>query len=65
MIGAKIKSMREAKGYSQEFLAAELKMTQATVSRLESDIINCNLKNLKKIAELFEVSVDQLINGTK
>ena len=65
MIGARIKSLRQAKGYSQEFLATQLKITQASMSRIESDIITCDIKKLKQIAKLFNISIDELMGEEK
>jgi transcriptional regulator with XRE-family HTH domain len=56
-IGAKIKYLREEKRYSQDFLAASLNTSQATVSRIESGIVQPSVKKLSIIAKILNTSI--------
>jgi len=56
MIGAKIKAAREAKRFSQDYMAAKLQISQASYSRLESDITKTDLNKLQVISDLLELN---------
>jgi transcriptional regulator with XRE-family HTH domain len=56
-LGTKIKIERENKRYSQEFMAAQLNTTQATISRIESGFTNPSLKKLLAIAKILGLSL--------
>jgi len=58
MIGSKIKAARESRGWSQEYLADLLNVTQATISRIESGFIKPELEKVKLIS--FHTGVDLL-----
>ena len=55
MIGEKIRKIREIKGYSQDYMAAQLKMSQNNYSRIELDQNNINISRLEEIAKVLEV----------
>ena len=60
-IGNKIKSYREKRKMTQKEIAEILGVEPATVSKYESGMIEPNIESLKKLAETFEISVDELI----
>ena len=62
MLGKKIKSYRESKNMTQNEIADILGVKSATVSKYESGTLEPNIESLKKLAEIFEVSVDELLN---
>ena len=62
-VGQKIKELRNNKGLTQKALADNLHVTFQTVSKWESDINEPDIETLKKIAKLFDVSVDDLVNS--
>ena len=62
MLGEKIKSYRESKNMTQNEIADILGVKSATVSKYESGTLEPNIESLKKLAEIFEVSVDELLN---
>lgn len=62
MLGEKIKSYRESKNITQNEIADILGVKSATVSKYESGTLEPNIESLKKLAEIFEVSVDELLN---
>ena len=56
-----IKNLRLQKGWKQEHLAELLKTTQRKVSYWESGKIEPDLDTLWEIADLFEISIDELL----
>lgn len=58
---SRIKSLREQRGLIQEILAAELGITQQTLSRYEGDAAFIKVDVLKKLAEYFNVTTDYLL----
>lgn len=62
MIGHKIQKLRELKNYTQEYMAEQLKMSQANYSRLENNSIEMSLDKLQVIAKVLEISLEDLIS---
>ena len=60
-IGNKIKSYREKRKMTQKEIAEILGVEPATISKYESGMIEPNIESIKKLAETFEISVDELI----
>jgi len=69
--GAKIKKLREIRGYSQSYMAAKLSVSQTQYSYWENKQKNISETNIKKITALLGVTVayfenfepDQLIEN--
>ena len=61
----RIKQLRTALGYSQEYIAAMLKITQQAYSNIESNPEKASLARLKKLAELLRVDLFTLIGEDK
>ncbi len=61
MLGEKIKKYREEKKMTQAEVAEVLGVKPATISKYEAGTLEPNIESLKKLAELFEVSVDELL----
>ena len=55
-----IRLLREYHGYSQEYMAARLGVSQTTYCRIEKDIGNTKLKNLIKVCEILNIGVVDL-----
>ncbi len=62
-LGEKIKELRTARGMTQEQLADAVYVTRAAVSKWETGKGYPAIDSLKLIAELFGVSIDELISG--
>ncbi len=60
-VGSKIKFLRESKGWQKEYMAAELKISQPSYSRIESGQVKINIEILLEIAKLLQVPPQQLI----
>lgn len=61
MLGDKLKKYREAKNITQSEIAEILGVSSATVSKYESGTLEPNIETIKKLSELFEVSIDELL----
>ncbi len=61
MLGEKIKLYRESKKMTQVEIAELLGVKPATVSKYESGAIEPNIESLKKLSELFDISIDELL----
>ncbi len=65
MLGEKIKKYRENQRMTQAEVAEALGIKSATVSKYESGTLEPNIESLKRLAELFEVSIDELLKEDK
>ena len=54
-IGQKIRQIRELKGYSQEFVANKLGVSQRAYSKLETNETKLDWQKITKIAGVFEI----------
>ena len=62
-IGDNIKKIRELKNYTQEHVALELGLSQATYARIESGETIPKIDRLQRIAEILEVDISTLLNS--
>ena len=60
-IGNKIKEYRELNKMTQKDIAEVLEVEPGTISKYESGIIEPNIESLKRLAETFNITVDELI----
>lgn len=60
-IGQRIRKYREQKGFSQEYMAIELEISQASYARLENHDSKLDVQRLMKIADILQVHFAQLI----
>tara|TARA_R110002072_G_scaffold20967_6_gene75458 strand:- start:2701 stop:3075 length:375 start_codon:yes stop_codon:yes gene_type:complete len=60
-VGQNIRKIRELKGYSQEYVAGAMDISQRNYSRIEKNEIELNLSKLSKISEILEVSPQQIL----
>ena len=61
MLNENIKTLRKQKGYSQEMVAEKLNVVRQTVSKWEKGYSVPDADMLERLAELFEVSVGELL----
>lgn len=64
-IGEKIKLLRTEKGITQETLAENLNVSRSAIAKWETNSGVPEVSNLKIIAKLFNISVDELLDETK
>lgn len=61
MLGEKIKSYRESKKMTQKDIAEILEVEPGTISKYESGIIEPNIESIKRLAETFGITIDELL----
>jgi HTH-type transcriptional regulator, competence development regulator len=61
MLGQKLKELREAKGFVQREVAAELHVDTAYISKIESNEKPLSRQHLARLAELFQVQENDLL----
>jgi transcriptional regulator with XRE-family HTH domain len=61
ILGSKIKTIREMKNFTQEYVAERLEMSQSNYSRIERNEINIPIKTLQTIADIFDITLTELI----
>lgn len=60
-LGKRLKNAREKKNWSQLYVAKKVGITNAVLSNYERDYRDPDTETLKKLAELYDVSVDYLL----
>lgn len=62
-LGKQLIALRAARGWSQDELAARIGVSRQSVSKWETDTSTPDLDKLLVLSELFEISLDALVNG--
>ncbi|HNL83943.1 MAG TPA: helix-turn-helix transcriptional regulator [Chitinophagales bacterium] len=62
MYGEKIRTIRDIKGFSQEYVAKQLHITPQAYSKIELNKTALDEEKLRHIATVFGVSVDEIKN---
>ena len=57
----KLKELRKKKGYSQEQLAEEIGVSRQAITKWETGSGLPDIENIKILAELFKMTIDELI----
>lgn len=65
LISKNIRKYRELKGYSQEYMAHELDITQASYAKLENNSTKINVERLFTIAKVLEMDVADILELNK
>jgi len=60
-IEEKIKTFRELKNFTQEYMAEKLGISQAAYSKIESGATKLSYSKIVDIAKVFEVQVEELL----
>lgn len=58
----KINELRLERGLTKVQLAKELGVNKRTILRWEQDMMSMSLKNAVKVADFFEISLDELVS---
>ena len=62
-VSAKIRKIRELRGYSQEYMASQLQMSQTNYSKIEKgDTKEMTVERLEKIAKVLEVEPASILS---
>lgn len=64
-LGEMISSLRKEKGMTQNVLAEKMNVTDKAVSKWERNLSCPDLNSIPKLAEVLNVSVDELLNAQK
>jgi len=62
-IGLQIKRFREAKNYTQAWMAEQLDMSQKAFSKIENNESSLSVEKLQRIAELLEINVSDFFEN--
>ena len=61
-VGTKIRKIRELKNFSQDYMAQQLKISQATYSRFEKEEADPTINQLDQIARILDVKLEELLS---
>ncbi len=61
-LGTKIRQIRELKGFSQEYVAAKVGVSQRAYSKMERDEIKLDWNKITTIAQIFEMDPIDLVS---
>jgi len=61
MIGKRLRELRKKRALTQEQLAAYLQTAKSTISQYENNVNEPDLRTIIRIADLFEVTIDELV----
>lgn len=61
-IGENIKKIREQKGLMQKEVSAHLELDKSAYSKLEKGLRDVKVSELQKLASLFEMPIDSIVN---
>lgn len=65
MVGKNIRKYRETKKMTQDDLAAKIDVTRQAISNWETEKTQPDIETLQKIAQILEVSIEEIIYGEK
>ena len=63
ILGARIRSLRESKGFTQEQIAEKLNCTRQKYARIEKGMIDISFSSLTIVAQILEVKVDDITSS--
>jgi transcriptional regulator with XRE-family HTH domain len=61
-VGQSIKILRIKNGWNQEYIANRLGISIPALSKIETGVTDVNLSRLEQIANIYEVTLAQLVN---
>ena len=61
MIGERLKKLRENKNMTQGDVAEALGVNTATISKYESNSLEPSIESIKKLADLYDITIDELL----
>ena len=59
--GNKLRTLRKAKGLSQENLAKQLGISRQAISKWESNLSQPDIDNIIQLCKIFQISADELL----
>ena len=64
-LGKKLKELRKANGLTQEDLASKLELSRVNYTRYETGKVRPDYETLIKIADFYDVSLDEMFDRKK
>lgn len=64
-LGNALRIQRVIKGYTQEYMAERLNLSQNSYSKLERGLTSLTVKRLYEVAEILEISVQDILPDIK
>jgi transcriptional regulator with XRE-family HTH domain len=61
-VGSNIKKLRELKNITRDAMAADLEMSVSGYSKIERDEVDLTISKIKRIAEVLEIDMSQILN---
>jgi transcriptional regulator with XRE-family HTH domain len=58
----RIRKIRNEKGFSQEYVAGKMNISQSSYSKIETRAAKCSLETLIRVAEVLGVTLIQLLD---
>ncbi len=65
ILGARIKSLREAKGFTQEQLAEKMNCSRQKYARLEKGLIDISFASISAIAQILDAKMDDITSAVR
>ncbi len=62
-VGENIRRVRQSKGYSQEYLAQKLGVSQNFIHKIEANKKNASIEDLKQLAIVLETPISELLGA--
>lgn len=62
--GTRLQALRKAHGHTQDSIAEKLNVSPQAVSKWENDLTSPDMDTLAKLADIFSITVDELIGRT-
>lgn len=59
--GTRLQALRKARGFTQDSIAEKLNVSAQAVSKWENDMTSPDMDTLVKLAEIFDVTLDELM----
>ena len=63
ILGSRIRSLRETKGFTQEQVADQMSCSRQKYARIEKGLIDISYASLNSIAQIFSISVDEITSS--
>lgn len=62
LIGQKLKELRKSEGLTQQQLADALQISRVNYTRYETDAVRPDYETLIKLADFYDISLDELFD---
>ena len=63
LLGRKIRLLRKAKGWTQDYLSEQLEINPKSILRIEQGQTFPTIQNLEKLADVFGIEIVDLFNN--